>query len=613
MSEDQDCLNPDDVDRELRITRYLILAMVAWTIVLTGLFAWGYIQVRSSTRATAEAEADAYLERDYATRKWSASHGGVYVPINERTQPNPHLAHLPHRDVITLSGQQLTLMNPAYMTRQMNESFSDLKGVQGKLTSLKPLRPQNKPDNWEREALLRLEHGESKVLDFTEIKGDPYLRMMHPMIVVEGCLKCHEHQGYQVGDIRGGTSIHVPMTQYLAQAHSMMSTQIISGSLIWLCGMGALFFGVRSIRKRINRRVDIERQLYENEVKFHHIYEHAPVMMHSVDESGVIRNVNQMWLKTTGHQRDEVIGRPIVDFVSAELMDYCKSVMIPRLWKEGHLNDEASQYVRNDGSIIDVRLNCRTATDQDGNRYSLSVIRDVTEHLAIQNELRLQSAALSTAASAVVITDREGLIVWVNEACRQMSGYSKEEVIGRTPRIFKSGQHSREVYAELWGAILNGENWQGELVNRNKNGSFYTEEMNISPVFDDEDNLTHFVAIKQDITDRIITRDELARFAADLVETRDELERQTSQLATQKEELEMANDAAMTAVKAKSEFLANMSHEIRTPMTAILGYTDLLLEPDQTVEDTKDCVETIRRNGEHLLTIINDILDLSKL
>lgn len=128
-----------------------------------------------------------------------------------------------------------------------------------------------------------------------------------------------------------------------------------------------------------------------------------------------------------------------------------------------------------------------------------------------EERLRLQSTALDAAANAVVITDREGTIRWVNPAFTQLTGYSAEEAIGQTPRILKSGKHDATFYRHLWETILAGKVWHGEIINRRRDGSLYTEEMTITPVRDARGNITHFIAIKQDITARKRAEEEVLR------------------------------------------------------------------------------------------------------
>ena len=133
-----------------------------------------------------------------------------------------------------------------------------------------------------------------------------------------------------------------------------------------------------------------------------------------------------------------------------------------------------------------------------------TIARDITLRKRAEEQLNLQSAALDAAANAIVITDHEGTIVWVNQAFTTLTGYTREEVLGKNPRLLKSGEQSETYYAKLWSTISSGKVWQGEIVNRRKDGTTYTEEMTITPVTRDVGNPAspHFVAIKQDVTKR---------------------------------------------------------------------------------------------------------------
>ena len=116
--------------------------------------------------------------------------------------------------------------------------------------------------------------------------------------------------------------------------------------------------------------------------------------------------------------------------------------------------------------------------------------------------LQLQAAALEAAANPILISRRDGTIIWVNRAFEQLSGYARNEVLGRNPSVLKSGQHPSFFYKQMWDVVLAGQEWRGELINRRKDGSCYWEEMTITPVKNDAGHVTHFMAIKLDISDR---------------------------------------------------------------------------------------------------------------
>jgi PAS domain S-box-containing protein len=216
--------------------------------------------------------------------------------------------------------------------------------------------------------------------------------------------------------------------------------------------------------------------------------------------------------------------------------------------------------------------------------------------------LRKLSQAVEQSPESIAITDLSANIEYVNEAFLHQTGYTREEVIGHNPRILHSGRTPPETYVSLWASLTRGETWKGEFINLRKDGSEFVEFAIISPIRQRDGQVTHYVAIKEDVTRKKAIGEELDAYRHHLEEL----------VASRTVELTEARRHADAANQAKSAFLANMSHEIRTPMNAIIGLTHLLQQSPLSAEQ-RTRLGKIDTAAFHLLAIINDILDLSKI
>jgi|GEM_PF-2223188 len=204
--------------------------------------------------------------------------------------------------------------------------------------------------------------------------------------------------------------------------------------------------------------------------------------------------------------------------------------------------------------------------------------------LSLLYEKEKLSAALEQSQSAVMITNLDATIEYVNQAFVNTTGYSREEIIGQKPSLFKSNKTPRATYDAMWAALLDGKAWQGEIINLNKQGEEFIELTWVSPIRKADGTIGHYLGVKENITER-----------------------------KQKDALLLAaKERAEDLTKTKSQFLANMSHEIRTPMSAIIGFSDLALLNELPTE-MRTYLQDINTASNHLLTILNDILDISKL
>jgi len=224
-----------------------------WTGCLAVSLVWNLHEQRAKTVEIARISAQVTFDNDVLYRRWAAQQGGVYVPVSEHAQPNPYL-NVPNRDVTTTSGVSLTLLNPAYMARQVNQLAQQIRGSRGHLTSLKPLRPENAPDAFEAAALTSFEAGFTEVSAFESKNGLQDLRLMRPFAIEKPCLRCHAQQGYKEGDIRGGISVSVPMEPILAIERPQVVRTSIAHGLVWLLGVVGLTLWGRGLEKQVAAR-----------------------------------------------------------------------------------------------------------------------------------------------------------------------------------------------------------------------------------------------------------------------------------------------------------------------------------------------------------------------
>ena len=235
-------------------------------------------------------------------------------------------------------------------------------------------------------------------------------------------------------------------------------------------------------------------------------------------------------------------------------------------------------------SLVESLRRAREGLEERVAERTAALSAEIAERERREADIRKLSLAVEQSPNTVMITDLDGRIEYVNEAFTVTSGYKRDEAVGKTPRILNSGKTSPEVIASLWTTLRRGERWRGEFVNRRKDGGEFIETASITPLREPDGRITHYVAIKDDIT-----------------------------LNKQRElQLQQARDDAEAANRAKSVFLANMSHEVRTPLNAILGLAEMLEVPVADAE-RQDIGQRIRAAGKVLLRNLSDILDLSRI
>lgn len=221
-----------------RVQVRILWLIIPWMLLVGVSLGWNIYQAHQAREQLARETARSFFSQILITRRWSARHGGVYVPVTEDTQPNPYLTG-PNRDLPISETLTLTLVNPAYMTRQLSEIAQEREGVQFHITSLKPMRPANRADAWESEALRSFEQdGVKETGEFLSSGDGLGYRYMAPLMTERICLDCHADQGYRVGEVRGGVSILLPSVGAIPLVTLCISHTVIAlvGALLilWL-------------------------------------------------------------------------------------------------------------------------------------------------------------------------------------------------------------------------------------------------------------------------------------------------------------------------------------------------------------------------------------------
>lgn len=329
-----------DLERYLASKQFRLLPL--YILLALGLLSAGanYWYLRDHAHNMARYYAEGIVRLINDARLWNAEHGGVYVPVSESTPPNPYL-QIPHRDLVTLDGLELTMINPSYMTREIAEITRRQAGLVMHLTSARPINPGNRADEWEQQALVNLEQGRGSKLELVAVPEGMVFRYMSPLYIQPACLPCHQAYGYEEGDLRGGVSLVFPAAPHLAMVSSQINWMLF-GHAIALVLIGSVTL---SLLNRLQRQWQARQRLIDEQEstiaqrtqtlssqmeRYYTIINTAAEGYWEIDDQQRTAMVNEALCAMLEYDHEELMSRSPLDFVAGKNRDILREQLQER-------------------------------------------------------------------------------------------------------------------------------------------------------------------------------------------------------------------------------------------------------------------------------------------
>lgn len=356
---------------------------------------WTIEHNEMNTRELAENQARANFNKDKAFRLWLTQHGPVYIPVSKQYQPDPYLEDIEERDIVTPSGVQLSMINPARAVRELDKEYGELFGVAGRVTSLTPLNPVNKPDEWEKAALLRFEHGAREVVEYTSINGEPYLRLIEALPIKQGCLLCHQNLADKTNNVGGAVTIALSMKDFLARQDLENRHDIEFFVITWVVGALGLLIALFHLHNQIREKEKVVHSLANSQSRTAAILESALDCIISINADGIVTEINPATEKTFGYNRDSMVGSDLAELIiPAEYRDM-HHAGLKRLLATGEssiLNtriETMAQHASGHQFPVEVSI---TRFDGDDETLFTAYLRDLTEAYQLRDKLTYQAS-----------------------------------------------------------------------------------------------------------------------------------------------------------------------------------------------------------------------------
>ncbi len=397
------------------------LISLLWLLVVAVSVLFNFSQIDETAFQMAVTEGRTSWIKDQSYRQWVTEKGGIYAVPSEKYPANPYLSHIPDRDVTTTEGKKLTLINPAYMIRQVHEISVLPDAPKEHITSLHPLRPENKADAWETATLQAFERGEEEIAELAEIDGKPYMRYMRPMITNEGCLKCHAHQGYRVGDIRGGVSFSIPFAPFQEAADEQKRSLLLWHALIALIGIAGIWFTFGRIQRDRTLLRQALSESREVSLKNSLLLSSMGEGVFGIDREGRCTFINDTALSILGYTQNEVLG-----FDTHALFHHHAYVNGPipkeectihRAIAAGESRSVEEWFIRKDGRFFPALVSIAPIRTEEGETEGgVVVFQDITKRKEDENAIRRLNETLEERVREEVDKSRQKDLLLIQQS-----------------------------------------------------------------------------------------------------------------------------------------------------------------------------------------------------
>jgi len=507
------------VSKEIkRLKRYSLFFSLVWAILLAASLLWNIFSIYTHVETLAKANARSYIKTELTFRNWVLNHGGLYSLLDQNSQKDYNFANS-NPEIISPNKDTLILINPPYTIIHINKDPVDSTNIFSHLTSLNPIKKENLPDSWEKKALLNFESGTKEFVEFTDIEKKEFLRLMQPILAERRCLKCHELQGFKVGDIIGGISATVPMKPLWVKSNNDILRNISLHISFLLVGL----FAIRSVRKRFEKRIIInqnaQKTILESEQKYRLLANQKGQMVYAYDINSNKINWEGDLIEKLGFSNEEFQS---IDFeLLGQMLHHEDQSIVEeqfslRLKQCDNFNLEYRIKTK-DGNYCFVEDSYTFLTDADKKPIKIfGLIKDVTDKklaiLKLEESEKNYRILAENSVDFIWKIDLDFNFLYVSPEIYHLTGYSVDEIMKINAKALLPPKKLKEMIGYINEAISFGKDAPGktfESVYIRKNGLEISVEISCKIIWDTNENPIGINGYTKNIKERKIVEQTL--------------------------------------------------------------------------------------------------------